>query len=48
MGKMEGKVLAEASQGYAYEDSRSPSDERSGEKEIVSTHEGALGRKAKG
>jgi len=44
MGKMAGKVLAEASQGHAYEDRRSPSDERSREEEVVSTHEGALGR----
>src|SRR5271166_6693289 len=44
MGKMEGKVRTEARQDYAEEDHRSPSDERSREKEIVSTHEGALGR----
>jgi len=48
MGQMERKVRTEASQGNAQEDRRSPSDERSREKEIVSTHEGALGHKAKG
>src|SRR5271166_416229 len=44
MGKMEGKVRTEARQDYAEEDHRSPSDERSREEEVVSTHEGALGR----
>ena len=44
MGKMEGQVRAEASQVHAEKDRRSASDERSREEEIVSTHEGALGR----
>jgi hypothetical protein len=48
MGKMEGKVRTEAKQGCAQEDCRSPSDERSREKEIVSAHEGALGREERG
>ena len=43
MGKMEGKVRTEARQDYAEKDRRSPSDERSREEEVVSTHEGALG-----
>src|SRR5664280_2454319 len=48
MGKMEGRVRTETSQGQAEKGHRSPSDERSRKEEIVGTHEGALGRKAKG
>src|ERR1035437_1989600 len=48
MGKMEGQVHTETSQVHAEKDRRSTSDERSREEEIVSTHEGALGREERG